>query len=46
MQEIQDPEEPYPDLPALPEEADGHKGLLLVPTFWFLVELVKEGSLL
>ena len=27
-----------PDSSALPEKADGHKGLLLVPKLWFLVE--------
>ena len=28
----------HPNLSALPEEADGRKGLLLVPKLWFLVE--------
>ena len=40
----------HPNLSALPEEADGHKGLLLVPKLWFLVESsrrkeVHSGSL-
>ena len=41
---------PPPNSSALPKEADGHKGLLLVPKFWFLVESnrrkeVHSGSL-
>lgn len=40
------PERALPIFVCTPEKADRHKELLLVPTFWFLVELVKEGSLL
>ena len=37
--EIQEPAETRPNSSGLPNEVDGHKGSLLVPRLWFLVEL-------
>ena len=50
IRQIREPDETYPNFPALPKEVGGHKGLLLVPRVWFLVESswrkdIHSGSL-